>query len=196
MKTFIPPRPGPGSDGDSSELRFYQAVWDVIWGGKFPFVSTDTVRWSTGQQGYWAEAARRSGGKAAEAVITQCFHIKSINNDYLTCRTWDGSNEGGEDVYVAKDIYFRLSYTSIVIDSTTYTFTSYTNNQRTSTSGAVSQVEVVYPRYDVYSTPSAGVTPVGTIWAQTSNYTGVTVSDEPVTWIEVAPSRVWIKKYA
>ena len=39
-RTYRPPRP----EGESDEARYHQAVWDTLWGGKFPFKDTDTVR--------------------------------------------------------------------------------------------------------------------------------------------------------
>lgn len=46
---YTPRRPS----GDDEEARFHQAVWDVLFGGQFPFVNTEQAAWSHGPQGYW-----------------------------------------------------------------------------------------------------------------------------------------------
>ncbi len=35
-------------------------------------------------------------------MITKYFELKRIEDDYLVCREWDGTNLGAEDVFVEK----------------------------------------------------------------------------------------------
>ena len=148
-------------------------------------------------------SAQSTPGTSSTDSIAQHFHIKSIQDDYLTCRTWDGTSEGGSDVYVAKPYEFRRSKTNEVIDGTTFTYTYFSTgttenkqNNRTSSDGTNSQTECIYPRYSVYSAPSAGYIPLGTIFAiKPTGGTDVTVSGSPVLWVEVSPSRVWARRY-
>lgn len=138
---------------------------------------------------------RRMDVDSAVASATQMFHIKSIHDDYLTCRTWDGTTEGETDIYVAKCYNCRKSYTHQIVDGVDYTFTYASDNQRTSSDGTNSQIEVVYPRYTTYAAPSAGYHPPGTIFAFKSlNNTGVQVSGVDVEWVE--ERRLWLRKYS
>ncbi len=38
---------------------------------------------------------------------SQCYKVVGIENDYLVCRTWDGEEEGEDDVLVAKPWMLR-----------------------------------------------------------------------------------------
>jgi hypothetical protein len=49
---------------------------------------------------------RRSGYPFAESPVVR-FRVKSVANDYLTCRTWDGTDEGADDYRVAKPTLLR-----------------------------------------------------------------------------------------
>lgn len=88
-----------------------------------------------------------------EATVTVYrFRVKSVQGDYMTCRTWDGTTEGGSDIYVAKPPKLRHSVTSESIEGTTvsYTYGSRSNNEdgyRTATAGGVDITEIVMPVY-------------------------------------------------
>lgn len=43
-------------------MLFCIGVWDILWGGKFPFVDTETVKWKRGPNGYAASAKATGGG--------------------------------------------------------------------------------------------------------------------------------------
>lgn len=86
-----------------------------------------------------------SGGAPAGAVR---YRLKSVQANYVTCRTWDGTNEGSTDVYIAKPARLRESVTSEVIFGTTYNMTyangpgGDTNNRyRTATNASDSTTE-------------------------------------------------------
>jgi hypothetical protein len=53
----------------------------------------------------------------------QMYRLKSVQGDYITCRTWDGTTEGGSDVYLAKPHKLRNSITSQTIDGVTVDYT-------------------------------------------------------------------------
>ena len=77
--------------------------------------------------------------------ISRRFRIKSVQGDYLTCRTWNGVVEGGNDVLVAKNYLLRNSIVSR--GGISYTYTSTT--ERTANDGADTENQVVVPSYVV-----------------------------------------------
>ena len=67
MNTYRPRKPV----GTSAAWMFFKAVWDMLWGGKFPFIDTDSVKWDRSESGYAARAALPSAtGKSAQFQIT------------------------------------------------------------------------------------------------------------------------------
>lgn len=52
------------------------------------------------------EPGKGGGGTPGE------YRIKSVQGDYLTCRSWDGTNEGSTDIYIAKAYRLREALTS------------------------------------------------------------------------------------
>jgi hypothetical protein len=77
------------------------------------------------------------------------YRLKSIQSEYLTCRTWNGTTEGGTDIYVAKNHKLRCSIASAVIDgvTVTYTYPLADNVSRTATITTTSEDQVIVPRY-------------------------------------------------
>jgi hypothetical protein len=66
MNDYIPPRP----TGDDEESRYHQAVWDAIFGGRFPFIDQPGVcQWSRTTKGYYPVFGipRRGGGPTGGA---------------------------------------------------------------------------------------------------------------------------------
>lgn len=60
-------------------------------------------------EGWLLKFAGKAGGgtPAPTARTTILTRVKSISNDYLVCRTWDGTTEGDTDLYVAKPYKLR-----------------------------------------------------------------------------------------
>jgi hypothetical protein len=146
------------------------------------------------------------GGATVQAGLT-CMKITAGHGgDYLTCRTWDGANYGASDILVAKDWNMRLvkyGGNSESVDGITVSYTypsgndsagfpNSDNNRTAAISGSGSETEVVYPRYKQQPTNSGNWE---CIWALPVDHTGVTVSSVELTWLEVAPSRVWARRY-
>lgn len=130
-------------------------------------------------------------GVFASGSATQ-YRVKSVQGDYLTCRTWDGTTEGSDDVYIAKPFKLRHSITSAVLDGATvnYTYASLANNldgtrTATPTSGSA-ETELVVPRWLANDL----------IYAVQSNATGVSVGGNALTMVDInADGRAWVKKY-
>ena len=100
-----------------------------------------------------------SGGGATR------YRVITNYDDYLACKTWDGSTLGASTVNIAKPPELRHSITSAGIEGVTigygYAVRTYNlDGQRTaSASGYTSQVEIVLPVFQ------AGTGPESEIWA-------------------------------
>ena len=88
-------------------------------------------------------------GAGTSAPGESVFVITALSNaDYLTCRTWDGTNVGGTDIQVAKINRFRTSLSGEIVDGVAIGFSSYAaDNQRMASDGVNVEVQLVYPRY-------------------------------------------------
>ncbi len=51
------------------------------------------------------------------------YRLKSVQGDYVTCRTWDGTVEGTADVYIAMQAKIRHSILQETIEGVTYFYT-------------------------------------------------------------------------
>jgi hypothetical protein len=120
----------------------------------------------------------------AAGGVTQ-YRLKSVQGDYVTCRTWDGTTEGGTDVYIAKPMKLRNSITSATIDGVSVTYSYTTTVARTATISSVDEDQVIVPRYLADDL----------IYAISADYTSVSVSGTPLTKIDInADGRAWAKE--
>lgn len=95
----------------------------------------------------------------------QRMRVKSVDGDYLTCRTWDGTTEGSYDIAVAKPPHLRHSLTSQNVNGVTVSYGSFGITggmcQRTASAGGyVTQTEWVLPVWQI-----AGTGTDAEIWA-------------------------------
>jgi hypothetical protein len=60
-KTYIPPKPS----GQSPRQMARRAIWDLLFGGMFPFIDTPSVKWDRGAGGYAANAKIPPSGGAS-----------------------------------------------------------------------------------------------------------------------------------
>ena len=141
---------------------------------------------------------KRSAADGTEATGTASvamFLLKSVQGDYLTCRTWDGVNEGSTDVYIAKDPRLRNSVTSEVLDGVTvsYSYTSTTIRVASWTIDSVADEEIqhVVPHYLPDTDPEAGEV----IFAVQTAHTGVTVGEVELIWLEMSNGKAWARSY-
>lgn len=117
-------------------------------------------------------------GNSPDSAIR--MRVKSIANDYLTCHTWDGTNEGTVDILVAKPAELRhvlATYAQLT------GFTTVGTQTATATDGVDTETWKVTPDYVVD----------GEIWATLcGSGTGVTVSGAELGWIDLNLSgRAW-----
>src|SRR6185295_13749411 len=82
-----------------------------------------------------------SGGTASP-VSLEMYLITRLHNEYITCRTWNGSRNGSNfpvigstDVNIAKPHTHRMSVTTEVLDGITVTYTYSDSNNRFANDG-------------------------------------------------------------
>lgn len=126
--------------------------------------------------------------------------IKEHGNDWMRCRSWNGTIEGTTDIYVARDPELRrtrfdgktIAYSSDGdVFSATFAYTSPT--KRTKTIGGVAEEQVIDPYYVIDSviTEASNSTIINCI--RSSDPTGVNDPDgKPITLVEVT-QRAWAK---
>ena len=125
--------------GQTPKFFFMRAVWFAIFGGRFPFTDSNTVKWSWDNGYYSFSAAQQQQAAASE----QQFLVKDDLGSCLKCRSWDGKNEGGSDVFVAKPISLRKANVGDIQNGVTYAYTySLGSPDSTSYSGDITDTTV------------------------------------------------------
>jgi len=122
----------------------------------------------------------------SSASSTACYKIKSVSANHLVCRSWDGVNEGAFDVLVAKPHSARQPANE-TIAGTAYSYTysagpDSLNSVRESDDGDTTEDQIVTPLW----------VENGLIQVFRTNFSGVTVDDSDLKYIEVGP-RCWAK---
>lgn len=129
--------------------------------------------------------ATLAGGTSGVGQL-ETYRVKSKAGDVLTCRTWDGANEGETNIQVAVNRNSR-QLASEVIEGTTYTYTGYTavgsyNTSRNSNDGDTDETQIVTPMW--YSDCEIDV--------MRTDYSGVAGTAGDIKLIEVS-ARCWAK---
>jgi hypothetical protein len=88
--------------------------------------------------------------RAGIRVSAAMYRLKSVQDDYVTARTWDGTADGPTDVLIAKEYKVRCSLTGETIFGIAHTYTYATgpdslNKQRTNADGTHTETEIVVP---------------------------------------------------
>jgi hypothetical protein len=81
----------------------------------------------------------------------QAYHFKEMRNDYLICRSWDGSDDGDNDIKIAKPGLLRFSLLTRTVSGIELTFSSYnlSDQTRISTKQGSPETEIIIDRYEV-----------------------------------------------
>lgn len=164
-----------------------QWVWDTL----LALRPTRTPGAITSQttRGICSIPTAKPGPRATPGVTVKQYRFRSMQGDYIVCRTFDNNAEGTTDVLIAKPFKLRFSITGVVIDGSNISYASYStaNQIRTATSVAGSEIQVIVPRYVVSDL----------IYGITVDHTGVVVGQ--VGELKVmdlnADGRAWAKKY-
>lgn len=111
------------------------------------------------------------------------YRVKSIQRNYLTCRTWDGSAEGATDICIAKPFKLRRAIAGAIIDgvnvSYTYDAADIPSTTRIASNGTETETQIIVPRY-LFAAPSQLPDKGDEIFAVGANTGLVTVANEPV----------------
>lgn len=126
------------------------------------------------------------------AAAARMFKLVSVQGDYLTCHTWDGTTEGSTAIFIAKDPKLRESLGSESIFGVTHMY-SYSagpdgnNDLRKDNDGTRYQFELVTPPW-----LAAGGTKdiIYAIPALTGVLDG---GGNPIFLLNVSPFRTWAK---
>ena len=139
----------------------------VAWGAQGTQLQVDLVKSAAGQAG-----------------MAKQFQITSLHADnYVSAKEYDGSSQSGDTVYIYKPDLICPNISSETTDGVTITFTwpndGSEENNRLATDAGGSEYQVLFPRYKVDQIIVA---------VQLANVDGT-------PWIEVAPARVWARRY-
>lgn len=179
-----------GAEFDFHRQNLRMAVRDQMRGGNAVRISNLTVGTLSNRDDFIEDSSE--GG-----ATVQRFKITSItNNDYLVCRTWDGTTLGGTDVNVAKPYQLRRNpFHNKTISGITYVYTAGNPQRRTLTHAGLTppnaaSEEFITPAYAVDDNilavePGGGVTTGGF----SSTLAGA-------TWEDINHNgRVWLPPY-
>lgn len=182
------------------ESGLYAPVWEKI-NGLVDYLRAITprggrgVKVTTGINGttFVADIDNRSG-----ATLRQ-FRINSIQNDFYTCHEWSGTEEIGEEVYIARPFTHRVSNfhgQTISFDSdgdsfsATYSYSSPT--KRTKTISGVAETQVLIPLFKADFDIIYAMECDQTLTAGPSNTPITDPNEDPITLVEVlGEGRAW-----
>ena len=138
-----------------------------------------------------------TGANPSNQIVTtgikptvQRFRVKSVADDHIVCRTWDGKDEGLGDIKVAKPWILRkepwaTSGRTIDGDSVTYDYTD--GSEREADNGTTTEEQVIVPRYNEDDEIYAMFGILGD--------TGVVIDGEELGWLDMNnDGRMWAKK--
>jgi hypothetical protein len=172
------PRPITGSSSQANWLNrlLRLATENVILPGRGYKIARTTA-------GTVLEIERGGGGSSTGSAVSM-FKIKSLEADYLVCRTWDGTDEGDEDVNVARPIKLRNPASEVIDGSTiNYVYVS-TVDRRAEIDGQTDnsfEAQKIIPRYEIDSV----------IFAITAD-----TGDEDVEYLDLnTDARAWASEY-
>ena len=95
-----------------------------------------------------------SRSSANESALAKMYLLKSVQDDYVTAHSWDGTTEGATNILIAKEYKIQCSLEGETIFGLTHTYTyddgpDANNVQRTNDDGTNSETEIVVPPWVV-----------------------------------------------
>lgn len=128
--------------GTSPEAQFMRWVYHTLVSLK-P-MDTPNAQWNRTGKGW----GLRVTAPAGTGLKVATYHYKSMTTEGLSCRTWDGTTEGTQIIYIAKPPKLRYTVTSEVIDGVTVTYSAYSGQTRHAAgSNGQSENQAIVPRY-------------------------------------------------
>lgn len=174
--------------GGSSFAQWLQSLTSFVRSSRI--IESPDVKPTITSQGTVLRIKTRAGVSAGSTI--KQYRLSSIEGDFLTCYEWDGTTEGTEAVYIARDPELRRSafegesvaYSSDG-DAFTATYVYSSNTKRVKTVSGIAETQVIIPYY------KTGFTVI--LAAETANKTGVTdPNDEDIYLVELT-QRAWAK---
>lgn len=137
-----------------------------------------------------------------QSVLVRRLRVKEVKDDYLRCFSWtpntddNDGEEGDKDIFVAKPYLLRktpFDGESIVYPSKTISYTYASQGERTATSGADSETQVLIPEYFVDDEILAIRNIIGSTGVVASEETPAGTTD--IGWEDMnTAGRFWAKK--
>lgn len=180
------PRFTAGKDGPSpfsaGTMNLLLRILEALCNPQIKRTGRDAVTVSDGN--FLIEIKSDSSGTGSAAKMMK---LVSVQDDYLTCHSWDGTTEGTDPIYVAKQYAHRCSLTGETIYGTAHTYTyaagpDSDNKVRTDTDGSNTEDQRIIRPW----IPGEILFPVA------AEATGVTVSGTPLTLVDFS-SRQWAR---
>ncbi|OHD23034.1 MAG: hypothetical protein A2Y38_23360 [Spirochaetes bacterium GWB1_59_5] len=166
QKVFLGVTVREGEDMRKPALPFQRAPGQALARVQGPVEVNDDIGRELGQD-YLKKGGSPGVGKALAAITDtsvklipcqfgaggggglEMFRLKSVQEDYITCRTWDGTTEGTTDVFIAKNTETRFPASDVIAGETwSYTYVAGAdalNKYRDAVSGAITESQVVTP---------------------------------------------------
>ena len=133
-----------------------------------------------------------SSASDSSPLSSALYKEVSVQGDYITCHTWDGTIEGSDPIYIAKPVRLRNSLTTETVLSVSHSYTYATgpdsnNKYRFNSSAENIDLELVTPAWIVGEIISAVSVPTGVVDGS-SNPINLLMLDSP-KW-ESAPTKL------
>jgi len=158
-------------------------------GDLIPAKDWNLIAENLNRQNTGIDPPRQLDGVAHDLIELVCgrFRIKSIQGDYLICITWDGFNEGSENINVARPYLLR----TVLSSHNDVTFVYPDNVTRTaSATGETDETQVIVPAYAV----DDEIIAIKGIIRGTGS---LSVNNRPIVWQDMnIDARAWAKQAA
>ena len=189
MRDFSPRRP----TGFDDEALFAQSVHSKIHGPSGDLCDSSTVHWQRTSRGIFAHAKASKGGNAS----TFRGKLKSLDDDFVTCHSWDGTTEGSTDVLVLKSPKLFVSLVSANVMDEGHSY-SYEDNLDGDEINNITRTDTLTSGPRSGKTEDQRVEPPWVkddeIFAISIDPVTVTKADDTtvtVSWLMIAPWRQW-----
>lgn len=105
-----------GSDRDATHARW---VTEELTARRRPGRVDGVAVSQTSQGDFLIPEIGSAGGQGR----VKMYILRDVKDDYLVCHTWDGTNEGTKDIYIAKEKQHRTSRTGDTLLNVDHTYT-------------------------------------------------------------------------
>jgi hypothetical protein len=159
---------------------FCTRVWEAVWGRGKLIDSPDIIIQQTTRGRSLLIKPRTNPAPPAKPF--DCYIVSAIADEWITCRTWNGTECGTNDIKIAKFPESRKSYAQEILPSgvtVTYSAWNWSSQTRIATPNdtGTAETQIIVPRYILSNvsdptnvTPS--VTNKSLVWAAPVTFSG------------------------